>query len=326
MVVAEIGNNHEGDFSIAAELIGRAAEAGADAVKFQSIVPERLVQSEDADRLERLRKFQLSPDEFNKLALLASEAGLIFFSTAFDIETANRLDQIQPVHKVSSGDNNFLALIDALAGFSKPLIVSTGLASFDLLQLVQTRIFSIWEGHGVFPGLCLQHCVSSYPVPKGQENLKAITSLRDLFPNATVGYSDHTLGIQTPILAAAAGARVIEKHFTINKQHSDFRDHALSADPSDLARMVSGIREVEEALGDGRIAPRECEQPLLTGARRSIAAARDLPAGTILTAPDLTWLRPGTGLPPGKEEILLGKKTLRALSAGEIISPYDVSA
>jgi sialic acid synthase SpsE len=322
-VVAEIGNNHEGSFSLAEELVGRAAEAGADAVKFQTIVPNRLVHCADKDRLEKLKQFQLSDDQFRQLAALASRLGVVFFSTAFDVETARFLDTIQQVHKISSGDNNFIALIETVAAFGKPMMLSTGLSGVEGLRDASERIFGVWKQHGVAPGLCMQHCVSSYPTPHDEANLNAIPTMAKLFPEVTVGYSDHTLGIEAAIYSVAAGARVVEKHFTVDKNHSDFRDHALSADPAEMRQLVSSIRSLETLLGGGSLAPRECEQSLQVGARRSIAAAADLPAGTVLSHGDLTWLRPGTGLPPGSEEALVGRTMRRSVAAGELISLND---
>ncbi len=324
LIVAEIGNNHEGSFALAQEMVGLAAQAGADAVKFQTIVPELLVCRAEYKRIEQLCKFQLTREEFAALARQARDAGLIFLSTPFDLESARFLNTIQPVFKIASGDNTFYPLIDAVAGFGKPMIVSTGLADCYVVHQLFQRINGIWEQQGVNPSLALLHCVASYPTPSDQANLGAIATLKNLFPDLVIGYSDHTLGIDAAIFAVAAGARIVEKHFTLNKNHSDFRDHKLSADPAELRRMVDGIRQVCLMLGPGVKEPRPCEVDMTSALRRSIAAATDIPAGTVLTDEHFTWLRPGTGLPPGSEDQLRGRKTLRDLAMGELIGVSDV--
>jgi len=322
-IIAEIGNNHEGSFSLAEEMIGRAAESGADAVKFQTIIPELFISRADSERLERLKKFQFSFDQFARLAETARHAGVTFFSTPFDLESARFLNTIQPVFKIASGDNNFAPLLDEVAGFGKPMIVSTGLADMELIRKTHERIRAVWARNNVSPGLVLLHCVASYPAPPSQANLAAIASLQSAIPDATIGYSDHVIGIAAATAAVAAGARVIEKHFTINKNHSDFRDHQLSADPADMRAMVEAIREVTAMLGTGEKKPQACENDLAVAARRSIAAARDLSKGAVLTDSDLIWVRPGSGIAPGKENLLLGKRLQRGLLRGEIFHAND---
>lgn len=323
-VVAEIGNNHEGDFAVAEDLVAQAAEAGVDAVKFQTFIPEHYVCRADHARLERLRRFQLTQDQFARLAENASKRGLIFFSTPFDVASARFLDSLQPVFKVASGDNTFFPLIEAIAALAKPIIISTGLADVGLLDKIRSDVYRVWARANVFPGLAFLHCVASYPVPIEQANLAAITTLRERFRDCTIGYSDHTLGIDAAAFAVAAGARIIEKHFTLDKAYSDFRDHQLSADPAEMRRLVARVREVTQAMGSGRKAPQPCERDMLPAVRRSIAAARDLEAGAVLTVADLTWVRPGTGLPPGEEQRLLGRRTRRALQQGDLIQDADV--
>lgn len=322
-VIAEIGNNHEGSFALAQELVGLAAEAGANAVKFQTFVPEILAGG-DAARLERLRSFRLSHEQFTLLARQAKGLGILFFSTPFDLESARFLNDIQPVFKIASGDNTFLPLIDEVAGYGKPVLVSTGLVDVEMVCRLHDRIQSAWERDGVNPGLALLHCVASYPVPPEQAALGAIRALRSRFPSAEVGYSDHTLGIRAASLAVAAGARIIEKHFTIAHDHSDFRDHQLSANPEELRRMVEEIRLATTLLGPECKAPQVCELACEGAMRRSIAAARDLKAGTVLALSDLTWARPGTGLAPGQEPLLVGARLRRDCPLGVQIVQDDV--
>ena len=322
-VVAEIGNNHEGSFAQAEELVGRAAETGADAVKFQTFVPEHYISSSDAARLERLRRFQLSHEQFAGLAKQAADLGVVFFSTPFDLESARFLNTLQPVFKIASGDNTFGPLIETVAGFRKPMIVSTGMADVPLLRKVEADIRRVWAGAD--PGLAFLHCVASYPVPDDQANIGAIATMKTAFPGCVIGYSDHTLGVKAATLAVAAGARIVEKHFTLDKNYSDFRDHQLSADPIEMKTLVENIREVSTILGSGEKVTQSCEELLRVAARRSIGAARDLPTGTVLTGADITWIRPGNGIAPGDEARVLGRKTARAVAKGAVFTTEDLA-
>lgn len=324
LVVAEIGNNHEGDVSVAHEMLGRAAEAGADAVKFQTFVPELLVSRADMQRLNRLRSFRLTMPQFEELAAHAQRAGVVFMSTPFDLESAKALNRFQPAFKIASGDNNFNALIDTVAGFGKPMIVSTGLADSGLIERLHARIRGIWATAGVSPGLAFLHCVAAYPAPPDQANLAAIPALKAKFPDTVIGYSDHTLGTGAATVAVAAGARIVEKHFTLDTQRAGFRDHQLSADPAMFRRMVDAIREVEAMLGTGAVSAQTCEQELQIAARRSIAAATELPAGTTITDGHLTWVRPGSGFSPGEEAAVVGRTLARSLRQGELITAADL--
>lgn len=324
LIVAEIGNNHEGDFTLARRMITLATQAGADAVKFQTIVPERLVSAGLTARLEKLRSFQFTGNQIQELAAHSADEGVLFLSTPFDIQSAHFLNELQPAFKIASGDNTFYPLIDTVARFAKPLIISTGLCDLPQIQAIEKRISTIWQTIGVSPGLALLHCVTSYPTPIEQANLGAIQQLKTAFPNAEIGYSDHTLGTEAATFAVAAGARIIEKHFTLDKQHSDFRDHQLSADPEEMHRLTQAIRQVTAMLGSGDKSAQPCEQPMEVEVRRSIAAAIDLPEGTHLSIEHLQWVRPGTGIPPGNEEQLLGRKTRRPLDQGELIALTDL--
>lgn len=315
MVVAEIGNNHEGSYALAEEMIGLATAAGVDAVKFQTIVPERLVSPREEKRLAQLRRFQLSHEQFERLAETARRAGVLFLSTPFDVDSARFLTPLVPAFKIASGDNNFFPLIDVIARAGKPIILSAGLADLEDVRRTKTFIDGVWAKQGVDPGLAVLHCVVSYPTPASEANLLAIRRLASL--GVTVGYSDHTLGIDAAVLSVALGARIIEKHFTISKTHSDFRDHQLSADPADMTELVRGVRLAEEMLGTEQKRVLDAEQPLVVAARRSIVAARDLAAGTTLTWDHLDWLRPGGGLAPGQEGDLLGRRLACPVPKGE---------
>lgn len=324
-IVAEIGNNHEGNFTVAQEMIGKAAEAGADAVKFQTFVPEH-ISGGDPIRLKRLQGFRFTNEQFEKLAKLAFEQEIIFFSTPFDPESAKFLNIIQPVFKIASSDNDYLSFINTVAKLEKPMIVSSGMAELVQLDRVCQEVYKVWSEKNINPGLALLHCVSSYPTPPEQANLNAITTLKKQFPEQIIGYSDHTLGIQAAVSSVALGARIVEKHFTLDKNYSDFRDHQLSADPEDLKQMIENIREVELMLGTGEKILQKNEKEIRGALRRSVAASRDLQIGTILTKDDLIWVRPGNGITMGKENQILGKTLSRSHSYGELIFLADVDA
>jgi len=324
LVVAEIGNNHEGSYALAEEMIGRAAEAGAQAVKFQTFVPEHYVSRHDTARLERLRKFAFTFEQFGSLANVAKNLGLEFLSTPFDLASAGALDEICPAIKISSGDNDFIPLLERVASFSKPILLSTGLAGLSDIECARNAVRSVWAGSGYDGDVVLLHCVSSYPTPPREANLSAIKTLAKRF-GGTVGYSDHTLGVEAAVLSVGLGARVIEKHFTLDKNLSDFRDHQLSADPAELAELVGRVRLANELLGDGAKSVQPSEEGNRTAMRRSIAAGVDLPAGTVLQLEHLTWVRPGSGIAIGKERSLIGHTLSRPVKQGEFLSLQDVS-
>ena len=323
-IIAEIGNNHEGSFALAKKMINEAAATGVDAVKFQTFIPEHYVSSIDQLRLNKLRNFQLNYNQFRDLSKFAKKKGLIFFSTPFDLKSAKFLNTIQPIFKISSGDNNFYQLIEKVASFKKSMIISTGVADIDTIRNAYKKILKVWSlKKKRNQNLAFLHCVSSYPVPDEQANLASITYLKKLFPDVVVGYSDHTIGITAGILSVAAGARIVEKHFTLDKNYSDFRDHQLSADPEEMSLMVNKIREAEKMLGNEVKSPQPCEKDMHIAVRRSIAATCDLKIGTKLLSSHLTWVRPGNGFLSGQEKKILGKKLSRSLKMGEIIKKSD---
>tara|TARA_B100000989_G_C19531342_1_gene470117 strand:- start:1632 stop:2648 length:1017 start_codon:yes stop_codon:yes gene_type:complete len=324
-VVAEIGNNHEGSFDLAKKMIIEAAAAGVDAVKFQTFIPEQFVSFKDQSRLNRLRSFQLNFKQFRELSKVAKKNGLIFFSTPLDIESAKFLNTIQSIFKISSGDNNFYSLIDTVASFGKSMIVSTGATDINSLKNIHDRIFRIWPSKKkIQQNLAFLHCVSSYPAPNEQINLAAIIYLKKVFPGVVVGYSDHTLGIDTAVSSVLVGARIVEKHFTLDKNYSDFRDHQLSADPGEMSMMVDEIRKTEKLLGKEEKRPQKCEKGMKIEGRRSIAVNCNLPKGTKLSNSHLMWVRPGIGFSPGEEKKIIGKTICRNLKMGQIIKKIDI--
>lgn len=326
LIVAEIGNNHEGNFEVAKTLIRKAKECGVDAVKFQTFKAERFVSPSDPKRFQQLKSFELSQDQFVELSRLAHSLGLLFFSTPLDLESTKFLAGIVDGFKVASGDNNFYPLIDFICSTGKPLIVSTGLS--DLEQVVRTKRFieERWRSYGVSSGsLVFLHCVSSYPVPLDQANLAAIPFLAQQL-GCPVGYSDHTLGTEACVIAAALETKIIEKHFTLDKQFSTFRDHQISADPIEMKKLVERVARTQTLLGRPEKNIQPCEAGYAQAIRRSVVAATDLALGHCLTHKDLTWIRPADGLAPGEEGQVVGRRLKKALQFGDLIRLTDLES
>ena len=317
-IIAEIGNNHEGSYTLAEEMIGLAAEAGADAVKFQTFQTEYYVSVDDVERYKRLKSFELSCNEFEKLSSVAKEVGVLFISTPFDLESAIFLNGIVDALKIASGDNNFYPLIETVAETGKPIIMSTGLADIQQIIKSKTLIEKIWAQKDIVQDLAILHCVSAYPVEPKFANLQAIQTLRESF-DCTIGYSDHTLGTNAAIVSVGLGARIIEKHFTTDKHFSDFRDHQISSDPKEMKQLIQSVREVEKMMGSGDKVPQLPEKDTATQARRSIVAKHPLSKGHIFQWDDITWIRPWGGLEPGEEQRIIGKRLNQDVQKGEKI-------
>jgi N-acetylneuraminate synthase/N,N'-diacetyllegionaminate synthase len=319
-VIAEIGNNHEGSLSEAKNLVQAAAKAGADAVKFQTIVPENLISADQPDRLEQLKKYALSFAQFRELQKEATRAGVLFLSTPFDLDSVVFLRDLVPAFKIASGDSNFLDLLQGVAATGKPVMISTGLSNEVEKARLREFFHSAWRSAGqTDPGLALLHCVTEYPTPDDRAGLRHLEAL-GRWKDVTVGYSDHTLGIEAAVLAVGMGARIIEKHFTLDKNKATFRDHALSADPAEFMAMVSRIRRAEAFLAPVR----QQEAPaVMPAARRSAAAKQDFEVGHRIKEGDILWLRPGLGFPPESQAELLGRALVRPVSKGHLFSQED---
>lgn len=322
-LIAEIGNNHEGSFELASRLIKIAYEAGAHAVKFQTIDPELLVHSEDKDRLNTLRKFYLNPEQYKKLEKISKELGLIFLSTPFSLNSINWLNNLLPAYKISSGDITFLSLIKKIAEQGKPILLSTGMSNLDEIE---TAIKLICDNSPLkYPkeNICIMHCVSSYPTEYLDANLNCLNTLKNF--GCYVGYSDHTLGIEASICAISLGARIIEKHFTISKTYSSFRDHQLSADPEELKELAIAIRKTEDLLGSNKKHLLECEENTYLAARRSLVSAKDLIEGSIIKEDDFIALRPLKNIPVEKLSKIVGKRINKSIKKGIFINNSDIS-
>ncbi len=325
-VIAEAGVNHNGDLGTARALVDAAVAAGADAVKFQTFSADRLVTT-DAPKARyqeeatvagesqhaMLRRLELSEEAHRELAAYCGER-IIFLSTPFDEGNADFLGALGvPLFKVPSGEITNLPFLAHLARFRRPLIVSTGMTS---LGEVEAAVHAI--GAAGSPPVVLLHCVSNYPAHPSDCNLRAMQTMRAAF-GLPVGYSDHTLGLEVALAAVALGACVIEKHFTMDRSLPG-PDHQASLTPDELTALIRGIRNVEVALGHGRKEPAASEAATAKVARKSVVAARDLAAGTVLTEEHLALRRPGTGLPPTLRPFLLGRRVRSAMKAGTALS------
>ncbi|HXG21833.1 MAG TPA: N-acetylneuraminate synthase family protein [Methylomirabilota bacterium] len=326
LLVAEIGNNHEGDGQAAVEMVAAAAEAGADAVKVQIITPERLVHASQRERITQLSRFRLPDETYEAMAALARTRGMLFIATPFDVRTLEQFAPLLSAVKIASGDLDYTPLLAAAARTKKPLILSTGMGTMtEVSAAVRTIEQYLPADQPLESSLALLHCVSAYPTPLDQANLRALERLRVAF-GLVVGYSDHTLGIEASLVAAALGARIIEKHFTLDKTRATFRDHALSADPQELRRLATILHTFDAMLGDGEKRPMPCEQPAVTTARRGAVAVRDLPAGIPLTLADLDFVRPRSGLPPAHALALIGRTVRTPLKQHEFVLEHHLSS
>ncbi len=330
-VIAEAGVNHNGDLDLARRLVDVAARAGADAGKFQTFAAERVAAREapkadyqrqttsaDEGQQEMLRRLELSPAAHRELQAHARSRGLLFLSTPFDEASADLLDALGvPAIKIGSGEVTNHPFLEHVARKGRPIILSTGMSSLDEVGAAVAAVRATGNDD-----LILLHCVSEYPARAGDANVRAMLTLAEAF-RTPVGYSDHTPGLEVALAAVALGAAVIEKHFTLDRGLPG-PDHRASLEPAQLTELVRAIRVVEEALGDGVKAPTAGELGNRMVARRSLAAAVDLPAGVALSRESLCALRPATGIPPASLPAVIGRTLARARRAGELIGWSDL--
>jgi len=314
LIIAEIGNNHEGSFDNAIKLINAAKKSGVNAVKFQTYKPELYYTQSEKDRIKKLSKFQLSYEEFYKLSKYAKKQKLIFISTPFDLESLDFLKNIVDIIKISSGDNNFSELILSSIKSRKELIISTGLTS---LKEIKNLIYFI-KKNNYSKKTYLLHCVANYPVAPEDANLNFLLELKSIFKE-NYGYSDHTIGIDACVISYLLGAKIIEKHFTLNKSFSSFRDHAISADPKDMKNLVDKINSYKVLLTNKKNNYLKCENKERILLRRSLYANKNIKKNYILTKEDIVALRPGKGIPPNNKSLILSKKTKKKLKKGSIL-------
>ena len=331
-IVAEIGNNHQGDLKKCMDLIRTAQECGADAAKLQKRDNRSLFTKAMYDSLYDNRNsfgktygkhrdfLEFGRAEYLELKAFCKELGITFFATAFDVPSADFLAELEmPAYKIASGDLTNIPLLEHVAGFGKPLFISTGGATMDDVQRAYGAVKPLNDQ------VCIMQCTSGYPADYDQLNLRVIATFRDAFPKTVVGYSGHDNGIAMPLVAYMLGARVVEKHFTLNRTWKG-TDHAFSLAPDGLRRMVRDLRRARQALGSAEKRHLEVENGPMFKMKKKLVAARDLKAGQVLTPPDIAIKSPGDGLPPYELDNVLGSALAVALAEDEDIRLEDLAA
>ena len=325
-IVAEAGVNHNGDLDMAQQLVEVAGRAGADAVKFQTFKAERLVtlnarkaeyqqQTTGAEesQYDMLHRLELSTEAHQDLIARCREQGILFMSTPFDEKSADVLETLGvPGFKIASGELTNLPFLEHVARKGRPMIVSTGMACLGEVEAAVRAISATGNRR-----YALLHCVSDYPASPEDVNLRAMHTLQAAF-GVPVGYSDHTEGAEVALAAVALGARIIEKHFTLDRSLPG-PDHRASLEPDELRHLVQGIRTVEAALGHGRKEPAQREGATAAAARKSLVANRDIPAGAVLTDDLIAVMRPGTGLPPSMRPHVVGRTARVPIPEGSVL-------
>lgn len=328
-VIAEIGHNHQGNVDTAKKMIKAAVDAGASAVKLQKRDNRSLFTSAYYDRPynsensfgntygEHREFLEFNHDQYKELQNYSMELGTIFFATAFDFKSADFLQNLDiPAFKVASGDLKNLPLIDYLADFGKPLIISTGGGYQEDID----RVVALLEGRRT--QYAILQCTAGYPPAWDELNLGVITSLRDKFSDLVVGFSSHDNGIAMSVAAYALGARIVEKHFTLNRTLKG-TDHAFSLEPQGLGKLVRDLNRLHSALGDGLKRQYKSEFDPLQKMGKKIVASRDLFKGTSLNKDDFDFKSPGDGLPPWRIQEVIGKILKRDLGYEESLSEDD---
>ena len=328
LIIAEAGVNHNGDIELAKKLIDVAVNAGADFVKFQTFNADRLAthaakkaeyQAQTTDRNETqhemLRRLELTPAMHHELIAHCKMRKIGFFSTGFDIESVDFLASLgQNLFKIPSGEITNLPYLRHIGRLKKPIILSTGMSN---IPEIESAIKALEQAGTLRSNITVLHCTTEYPTPMCDVNLRAMQSIQTEL-SVAIGYSDHTLGIEVAVAAVAMGATVIEKHFTLDRTLPG-PDHKASLEPAELKTMVSSIRNIELALGDGvkQLAPSEAKNILV--ARKSIVASKDIQIGEIFSTENLTVKRPGTGISPMRWDEVIGLTANRDYASDELI-------
>lgn len=326
-IIAEAGVNHNGSLDLAFKLADKAKEAGADCVKFQTFHSENEISrfaekaayqkkatgNESESQLDMVKKLELPFEDFLKIKEYCDKIGITFLSTPFELDSVAFLDTIEmPFWKIPSGEVTNYPFLLAIAKTKKPVVMSTGMCEMDEISAAMELL----KANGTTE-ITLLHCNTEYPTPYDDVNLNAMKTMRERF-SVDVGYSDHTMGIEVPIAAAALGASIIEKHFTLNK-NMDGPDHKASLEPEELAAMVNGIRNIEAALGNGIKTVSNSERMNKAIARKSIVAKREIACGEIFTEENITTKRPGNGVSPMRWNEVLGTAAKRKFEEDELI-------
>jgi len=327
-IIAEAGVNHNGNLTIAMKMIDEAAKSGADIIKFQTFKAVNLVSkfapkaeyqkkltSAKESQFDMIKKLELSFEDHVKLLNICRDKKIEFLSAPFDLESIDSLIKLGlETIKIPSGEITNFPYLKKLAGFNRNIILSSGMSS---LGDIENALNILTICGTSFDNITVLHCNTEYPTPFIDVNLKAMLTIKNAF-NVKVGYSDHTSGIEVSIAAAALGASVIEKHFTLDK-NMEGPDHKASLEPLELKRMVESIRNIEKALGDGIKKPSESEIKNISIARKSIVASCNIKKGEILTEKNISVKRPGNGISPMRWEELIGTQAKRDFIEDELI-------
>lgn len=328
IIIAEAGVNHNGNYDLAVKMVHEAKAAGADYVKFQTAVPELVISSiapkaeyqkeatgTEESQLEMCRAIHLPLSSYASLKKVCDDVGIGFMSTPFDLVSIDTLESLDmDYYKIPSGEVTNLPYLRKIASKGRRVIMSTGMCEMDEIAAALDVLTS---GGLHLDDITLLHCNTQYPTPFADVNLMAMNEIGSYF-GVKVGYSDHTTGIEVPIAAVALGARVIEKHFTLDRNLPG-PDHKASLETAELARMVSAIRNVELALGSGHKHVTASEEPNKVVARKSIVAATDIKSGDVLTERNITVKRPGNGISPMLWDKVLGTRAIADFSKDELI-------
>ena len=328
IIIAEAGVNHNGNYDLAVKMIHEAKRAGADYVKFQTAVPELVISTfapkaeyqkettgADESQLDMCRAIHLPLSDYVKLAAICKEEGIGFMSTPFDLVSIDVLEELDMDYwKIPSGEITNLPYLRKIASKHRPVIMSTGMCE---MQEIADALAVLEAGGLTRDQITLLHCNTQYPTPFADVNLAAMHTIAATF-GTKVGYSDHTRGIEVPIAAVAMGAKVIEKHFTLDC-NMEGPDHKASLEPHQLKAMVDAIRNVEEAIGSAEKHATASETPNKEVARKSIVAARAIAKGEVLTEENITVKRPGNGISPMLWDSVIGTKAKRDFIYDELI-------
>jgi N,N'-diacetyllegionaminate synthase len=327
-IIAEAGVNHNGSLELAKKLVDVAADAGADAVKFQTFKADKLVSrsaqkaeyqkqttSKDESQYDMIKKLELDEHAHRELIRCCDEKQIMFLSTPFDSDSIDMLNGFgMPIFKIPSGEITNLPYLRHVGRLGKEVILSTGMSD---LREVEDALNVLVQAGTDKEKITVLHATTEYPCPIDEVNLRAMQTIQNAF-NVKVGYSDHTQGIEVPIAAVAMGACVIEKHFTLDRT-MDGPDHKASLEPEELKAMVRGIRNISQALGDGFKKPSKSEIKNLVAARKSIVAARRIRLGEIVCEDNITIKRPGNGINPMRWDEIIGQRALRDYEEGDLI-------
>ncbi|MWG36315.1 N-acetylneuraminate synthase [Halomarina oriensis] len=329
--IAEAGVNHDGDMDRAERLVDAAVAAGADAVKFQTFVADRLATRDapkapyqeettgEESQHEMLQSLELTRADHDRLQSYCRERGIDFLSTPFDVESATLLDELDvPRVKLGSGELDNHPLLEHVAGFGRPMVVSTGMGTMEEVEAALAAIRGVDEDVPV----TFLHCTTAYPAALDEVNLRAMRTMADTLP-VPVGYSDHTTRVEVPAFAVAAGATVVEKHFTLDRTLSG-PDHRASLEPDELTAAVALVRDAETVLGSAEKGPTRTERENRDVIRKALHAAVPIDAGERFTAENVAITRPADGLAPTTYERVLGTTARVALDAGNPITEESV--